>query len=186
MKHPIQRLAAAAALVLASAASHATTLLDNAGFESGLASWTATGVSADAGDVHSGSLAALLTDDASALTASLTQATAVSAIGSFGFWGRSDAGVLSLVVLTYSDGSDSGTDVSIFDLGNTGWTYYDLTGYLAAGKSLTGLTIYGSSAAATLVDDVVLTSSVTAVPEPASALLMLAGSVVLMRRRLRP
>jgi len=75
-------------------------------------------------------------------------------------------------------------DVSIFDLGNTGWTYYDLTASLATGKALTAFTIYGSSAAATWVDDVVLVSSVTAVPEPASALLMLAGGVVLMRRRL--
>lgn len=179
MKKQLHRLAAVAALLLAAGASHATTPVTNPGFESGLSGWTLSGsVTTDALDLHSGSLAARLADDASALTATLSQSVDVASVGSFGFWGRSDFGVLSLVVLTYSDGSDSGTDVSIFDLGNAGWTYYDLTSSLAAGKSLAGFTIYGSSAAATLVDDVVLTS-VAAVPEPATPLLMLAGGLLL-------
>lgn len=179
---------AAFAMTLASHTSQAATL-DNGGFESGLSGWTTAGsVSTQTSDVHTGSYAASLADDASALTAALSSAVDVASVTSFGFWGRSDAGLLSLVVLNYSDGSNSGTDVSIFDLGNTDWTYYDLSSSLAAGKTLTGLTIYGSSAAASLIDDVTLTTVAVAVPEPASSVLLLAGGTVLawLRRRRRP
>lgn len=176
--HAIHRLGAAALLALAaigSGTAQATTL-DNAGFESGLAGWATTGtVSTATNDVHGGSLAALLADDSASLSLTLTSAIDASAIASFGFWARSDAGLLSLVVLNYSDGSSSGTDVSIFDLGNSSWTYYDLSNALAAGKTLVGFTLYGSSAAASLIDDVTLTTLTTAVPEPASAALLAAG-----------
>ena len=178
---------AALAMTLASHGSQAATL-DNAGFESGLSGWTTAGsVSAATSDVHTGSFAASLADDASALTAALASAVDMSTVASFGFWGRSDAGLLSLVVLNYSDGTNSGTDVSIFDLGNSDWTYYDLSASLAAGKTLTSFTIYGSSGAVSFIDDVTLTTA--AVPEPAPSALLLAGMAALggltWRRRRR-
>ena len=190
MTKQLQHLGAAAlaalAMALAPQAGRAAAL-DNTGFESGLSGWTTSGsVSVSTTDVHAGSFAASLADDAAALTASLASAVDVSAISSFGFWGRSDAGLLSLVVLNYSDGTNSGADVLVFDLGNSEWTYHDLSASLAAGKSLAGFTIYGSSAAASFVDDVTLTS---AVPEAASADLLLAGIAVLgglAWRRRRP
>lgn len=189
LHHLSAAVLAAFAMTLANNASQAGTL-DNGGFESGLSGWTTTGsIGAVAGDVHSGSLAALLADDMSALTATLSSAVDVSSVASFGFWGRSDAGLLSLVVLNYSDGTNSGTDVSIFDLGNSSWTYYDLGASLAAGKTLTGFTIYGSSAAASLVDDVTLTTVTAAVPEPTPSALLLVGAAALVgltwRRRHR-
>ncbi len=173
-----KRLGAATlvALALSAAGSAWATTLDNAGFESGLTGWSTTGtVTAESTDVHSGTLAALLADDSSSLSLTLSSAIDAASIASFGFWARSDAGLLSLVVLNYSDGSSSGTDVSIFDLGNSSWTYYDLSSALAAGKSLVEFTLYGSSAAASVIDDVTLTTLTTAVPEPASAALLAAG-----------
>lgn len=182
-KKQFQHLGAAALLALAMAAmpkAGVAATVTNGGFESGLSGWTTDGsVSVAAGDVHGGSFAALLADDAAALTTALDSAVDVSGVSSFGFWGRSDAGLLSLVVLTYSDGSTSGTDVSIFDLGNSDWTYYDLSASLEAGKALSGFTIYGSSAAASLIDDVTLVTSAAAVPEPASVGLLMAGLAAL-------
>lgn len=167
-----------AAVVLACVANAGlAAALVNPGFDAGLSGWSTSGdVSADATDVHSGALSARLADDAAALTATLADAVDVSSITGFGFWGRSDAGLLNLVVLDYSDGTNSGTDVSIFDLGNTDWTYYDLGASLAAGKALAGFTIYGSSAAASFIDDVTLTTTAaTTVPEPALPALLFAG-----------
>ncbi|MDG0852236.1 PEP-CTERM sorting domain-containing protein [Roseateles puraquae] len=173
-----KRLGAATlvALALSAAGLARAATLDNPGFESGLTGWSTTGtVTAESTDVHSGTLAAVLADDSSSLSLTLSSAIDAASIASFGFWARSDAGLLSLVVLNYSDGSSSGTDVSIFDLGNSSWTYYDLSSALAAGKSLVGFTLYGSSAAASVIDDVTLTTLTTAVPEPASAALLAAG-----------
>ncbi|WP_343622657.1 PEP-CTERM sorting domain-containing protein [Roseateles puraquae] len=164
------------ALALSAAGLAQAATLDNPGFESGLTGWSITGtVTAESTDVRSGTLAALLADDSSSLSLTLSSAIDAASIASFGFWARSDAGLLSLVVLNYSDGSSSGTDVSIFDLGNSSWTYYDLSSALSAGKSLVGFTLYGSSAAASVIDDVTLTTLTTAVPEPASAALLAAG-----------
>lgn len=173
-----KRLGVATLVALAFSAAGLTqaATLDNPGFESGLTGWSITGtVTAESTDVRSGTLAALLADDSSSLSLTLSSAIDAASIASFGFWARSDAGLLSLVVLNYSDGSSSGTDVSIFDLGNSSWTYYDLSSALAAGKSLVGFTLYGSSAAASVIDDVTLTTLTTAVPEPASAALLTAG-----------
>jgi len=183
MKKQFQHLGAAALTALAMAAmpqAGLAAIVANSGFESGLNGWTTDGsVSVEGSDVHGGVFAALLADDAASLTATLDSAVDVSSVASFGFWGRSDAGLLSLVVLNYSDGTDSGTDVSIFDLGNSDWTYYDLTASLAAGKALSGFTLYGSSAAASLMDDVTLTTATVAVPEPASVGLLAAGLAAL-------
>lgn len=182
--HALVALAACAALGFAAPGAAHAEVIDNAGFEAGLSGWAASGgVTADGSDVHGGALAARLADDTAALTATLESAVAVDAVSSFGFWARSDAGVLSLVVLNYSDGTDSGTEVSLFDLGNASWAYHDLTAALAAGKTLVGFTVYGSSAAATFIDDVALTTATAAVPEPASAALLLAGLGALGWRR---
>jgi hypothetical protein len=170
-------------LLGAAPAARADEQLANGGFESGLSGWTASGtVSLESTDTAAGSLAAVLADENASLSLTLDTAIDVSTIVQLGFQARSDAGVLSLIVLSYADGSTSGTDVSIFDLGNSAWTGYDLSTALKAGASLTGLTIYGSSAGATLIDAVTLqtTGAIGAVPEPASAALALGGAGLLL------
>lgn len=164
-------------------AAGAAELLENGGFESGLSGWTTTGtVSVDDTDTAAGHWAAVLADENAGLSLTLDAAVDVASITALGLQARSDAGVLSLIVLHYADGSTSGTDVSIFDLGNSDWTRYDLTSALQAGALLSGLTIYGSSAAATWIDAVTLQTagSVAAVPEPAGAALALGGTGLLL------
>lgn len=155
------RCVALAAGLLTLQAAQADNTLDNSSFESGLTGWTTSGtVSTSSVSVHTGTLAAAVTGDASAISATLATATPVSGIVQFSFWAQSSLGPLSLLVYTFSDGSTSSD--SIFDLGNSDWTLYDLTSTLKAlgeGKSLLGFSIYGNSGAISYIDDVVLNLS---------------------------
>lgn len=177
----LRHLSSAAWLALACAwlPSHAANQVDNASFENGLSGWTTSGDAGWAsGSASDGVAAASLADAASAITWTLSQAVAVSDISDFSLAVQNASGALNLVVLTYADGSSSGTDVLLFDLGNDAWTRYSLTDQLAAGKALQSFTIYGSSSGTTLVDAVQL-ATVSSVPEPASAALLLSGGLLL-------
>lgn len=65
------------------------------------------------------------------------------------------------------------------------WLHYNVVTELSTGKVLTSFTLYGTSPEATYVDNMTLLVQTPAVPEPASALLLIAGLAVLGRGRQR-
>lgn len=84
----------------------------------------------------------------------------------------------------YSDGTYSSIIVDgMFD--GDDWLHYNVVTELSTGKVLTSFTLYGTSPEATYVDNMTLLVQTPAVPEPASALLLIAGLAVLGRGRQR-
>ncbi|MDT7836232.1 PEP-CTERM sorting domain-containing protein [Aquabacterium sp. OR-4] len=154
-------------------------LVDNASFESGLSGWLSSGdVGWISGSAADGLASAVLATADAALTWTLATAVDVSQITDFSLAVQNDGGALNLVVLGYADGSSSGTEVMLFDLGNADWTRYSLTDQLAAGQQLLSFTLYGSSGGATLLDAVRL-ATVSSVPEPGRAVLLAGGALLL-------
>lgn len=171
-------------------ASHAfaAEAITNGGFESGTTNWTlnvgAGAASVSAAFANSGSHSLALTGNDSSASQTFS-AIAVSSISALSLYAYSDNGALDAVVFTYADASTSIAD--IMGLGDTGWTWYDLTSGLVSGQSLVGITIYGALDQTNYIDDVSLaTSTAPPVPEPSTWSLMLAGlAMVGVARRTR-
>lgn len=150
-----------------------TGVLSNGSFEAGLSGWTASGSVTLSSDAADGSLSASLADENASLSLTLSEALPTDAITDFSLWAANSSGVFNLVVLHYADGSSSGLDALLWGDSLGSWEAFSLTDALAAGQLLSGFTLYGNSAAATLIDGVTL--QVSAVPEPAAATLLLGG-----------
>ena len=64
-------------------------------------------------------------------------------------FGYSSEGAFDLVEFFYLDGSSGNSSVQGF---TDNWTFFDVTSHLDAGKSLSGIGVYGSGAGAYLDD----------------------------------
>lgn len=96
---------------------------------------------------------------------------ATSAITEASLWLKAPGG--SAIAAVYFLYSDSSTDENIVSFGDD-WSYFNVTGFLDAGKSLAGFGVYGCSGCgvSTLADDFTVTASV---PEPETYAMLLAG-----------
>jgi hypothetical protein len=176
------RGAAFAALLFVAGGAQAVNLVNNPGFESGtLAGWRTNGGTAISTDAHSGSFAA------SGFNADyLKQVFApidVPTITEFSFWTRRDGGPFIGVIFLYSGGYAKWHTVDLVGDGDD-WFFLDMTDLLDDQQKLWGFKIYGTWPGPAYFDDFTL----TAVPEPSSGLLMLAGvalAALKLRRRSR-
>lgn len=168
--------------------AHASSnVFQNGDFETGdVSAWVTEGApSVVSADAASG-LYAVKLGGADAISAQWLVGLAVSDITELSFDIRHAGGPFSSVWMGYSDGSYASTIVDgLFE--SDGWLHYDLVSELSAGKVLTSLTLYGTSPEATYVDNLTLLTQTPAVPEPAAAMLMMAGLAVvgLVGQRLR-
>lgn len=162
--------------------SAAQAQLTNGSFENGLEGWVVdvgTGSVNVSTDTAMDGVASLAITGSDASISQTFDAIAVSAISELSLYGMSEGvdfpGVVDVVVLSYADGTTSLE--SILGLGDVGWTRYDLTSFLTAGKMLSGITLYGTSDQTNYLDGITLT--VSAVPEPGSLALSLMGMLAL-------
>ncbi len=173
------RITAAAALGSATLAlgiaggASATNILQNPGFESGALSpwfignnygggpWTVTNAIS-----HSGVYSA--TDFGNVELRQNFAGVLDSKISQVSFYIEDTAG-LNAYNFYYSDGST--TEFTVRPSVES-FSFFDVTSNLAAGKTLTGFSIYGNSGGTTHLDDLTIAA---AVPEPAAWALMLAG-----------
>lgn len=168
--------------------AHASSnVFQNGDFETGdVSAWVTEGApSVVSADAASG-LYAVKLGGADAISAQWLVGLAVSDITELSFDIRHAGGPFSSVWMGYSDGSYASTIVDgLFE--SDGWLHYDLVSELSPGKLLTSLTLYGTSPEATYVDNLTLLTQTPAVPEPAAAMLMMAGLAVvgLVGQRLR-
>ena len=178
-------------------ASAAINIVGNPGFETGtLGPWfqgnnfdgAGTDWSVTNAVTHSGSFAA--TNIGNREIRQNFTATATSLITDVSFWEQqSTASGLSAYTFYYSDNT---TGQFTINPTNT-WQQFDVTASLAAGKSLTGFSIYGRSGGTiSYLDDVsILANPSGAVPEPSSTaaftvgLLGLGALSIFARRRRR-
>ena len=72
-----------------------------------------------------------------------------SDITELSFWVQLRGGAFDLVEFFYLDGSSGNSSVQGF---TDNWTFFDVTSHLDAGKSLSGIGVYGSGAGAYLDD----------------------------------
>ncbi len=81
----------------------------------------------------------------------------------------------------YNDGSDVQT---LLTMGDNTWHIYDVTEYLDVSKELTGISFWGHTDTQVFIDDIVVASQVSRVPEPSSLILAAIGlfGLVSLRR----
>ena len=170
---------------ISASATAATNILSNPGFETGsLAPWTANDGSpvVTNAQAHSGtySVAAFSGDSIKQTFAAI----ATSDITEVSLWALRDGGPFDSYTFYYSDATHA--DFLLNAIGASGWNQYNLTSNLAAGKSLVGFSIYGTSPGPTYLDDFVIATG-GAVPEPSTWAMMLLGftGIGLMLRRRR-
>ena len=153
-------------------------VFQNGGFETGdVSAWVTEGSPALVSTDAASGLYAVKLGGADAISAQWSMGLAVSDITELSFDIRHAGGPFSAVWMGYSDGSYASTIVDgLFE--SDGWLHYDLVSALSAGKVLTSFTLYGTSPEATYVDNLKLVTQTPAVPEPAGAVLMMAGLAV--------
>jgi hypothetical protein len=175
------------ALLCSAVPALADNVLVNPGFETGLlAPWTNSNDfcggclwTVDAADANSGTYSAVV--DGNRLVLQNFAAVPVSSISAVNFWARhpgEPTGQFMAVYLEYSDASSEEIQVQTT---SSGWTFFDVTGDLDGGKSLSAFGVYGNSLAVTRFDDAL----VDVVPEPATWLLLAAGAMWPASRRRR-
>ena len=76
--------------------------------------------------------------------------------------GAAQRGAFDLVEFFHSDGSSGNTSVQGF---TDNWTFFDVASHLDAGKSLSGIGVYGSGAG-TYLDDFQIITTTASAPEP--------------------
>lgn len=189
------KLLTCAAFMFASP-SFAANIIVNGGFESGALSpwfqandfggsenWNVTSA-----DAHTGSFSA--TDIGNKEIRQNFAPVAVSSITQASFWLKHPSGsnLPAFVTLFYSDSTTTGFTVNT---AGVGWEQFDVLGNLAAGKMLSGFSVFGYSGGAepnrTYLDDVVFSTD-NVVPEPATWAMMIAGfglAGAVSRRRAR-
>ena len=163
------------ALVLGSLAvpAQAANVLSNPGFETGSFSpWTIANGSptVSSAQAHSGTYS-----DAAFGPDEIKQtfgAIATSNITEVSFWALRDGGPFDAYTFFYSDSTSE--DFVLNAIGASGWNQYNVTSNLAAGKSLVGFGIFGTSSGPTYLDDFVINVG-GAVPEPSTWAMMLLG-----------
>ena len=171
----MSRKALVSALLLASLSvpAQAANVLTNAGFESGsLTPWTANNGTpvVTSAQAHSGtySVAELGGDEVK----QTFSAIATSNISEVSLWALRDGGPFDAYEFFYSDSTSASFVLNA--LGASGWNQYNLTSNLAAGKSLIGFGIFGTSPGPTYLDDFLISTG-AAVPEPSTWAMMLLG-----------
>ncbi|MDE2593312.1 MAG: PEP-CTERM sorting domain-containing protein [Burkholderiales bacterium] len=171
--------ATAVAMSLPAAAWASSNVLSNGSFETGdLSGWVTEGAATVVDTVASDGHYAVQLGVSDAITAQWATGLAVSAITDLSFDIQHVGGPLNSVWFSYSDGSSSNSIVDgLFE--SDGWLHYNLVSELAAGKTLTSFTLYGSSPEATYVDKVNVSVQAAAVPEPGSLVLLASGLGVL-------
>jgi hypothetical protein len=158
-----------AALFLTPAVAHAQNILVNPGFETGsLAPWFANDGNPQISNAnaHTGtwSVAAFGGDEIRQNFDPIT----TSSITEVSFWVQRNGGPFDFVEFFYSDNTNEGFIVS-----GTGdqWQFFNITSNLDAGKSLTGIAVYGTTAGPAFLDDFTVAA---AVPEPSTYALLAA------------
>jgi hypothetical protein len=184
----MSRKALVSALLLASLSvpAQASDVLTNGGFETGaLTPWTVnSGTPAvTSAEQHTGinSVAEFGGDEVK----QTFSAIATSDITEVSFWALREGGPFDAYAFFYSD---STTGNFVLDAtGASGWNQYNVTSNLAAGKSLIGFGIFGTSPGPTYLDDFLINTG-AAVPEPSTWAMMLLGfgAIGLAMRRSRP
>ena len=180
-------------LIFIPAAAYGGNILANPGFETGLLgpwfqgtnfcgspceNWNVTSANA-----HSGVFSA--TDVGNIEIRQNFAATPTNMVTQVSFWVMHPdlPSLFNAVDFHYSDGTIAEFKTAFTS--TTGWEFFDVTGDLAAGKSLTGLSIFGFSASGgtqrTFLDDV----TINTVPEPTTVLLVLSGVCLYGLARLR-
>jgi hypothetical protein len=87
----------------------------------------------------------------------------VSDITAVSFWAIRSDGPYDTYVFSYSDGTSQLFTAD--GTGDTGWTFFDVTSNLTAGKSLIGFEIFGTTPGTAFLDDLSITTA-SAVPGP--------------------
>ena len=98
----------------------------------------------------------------------------VAQISDVSFWALRSGGPFDAVDFFYSDGTNEQFVVSG---NNSTWTFFDVTSDLRAGKLLTGFEVFGTSPGPAFLDDLSITTTTAAVPEPSTWAMMLIGFV---------
>jgi hypothetical protein len=171
----MSRKALVSALLLTSLSvpAQASNVLTNAGFESGsLAPWTANSgtPTVTSAQAHTGTYS--VAEFSSDQVKQTFSAIATSDISEVSFWALRDGGPLDAYTFFYSDSTTA--NFLLNATGTSGWNQYNVTSNLAAGKSLTGFAIFGTTSGPTYLDDFLINTG-AAVPEPSTWAMMLLG-----------
>jgi hypothetical protein len=164
---------AAVALASLSVPAQASNVLTNAGFESGsLAPWTTNSgtPTVTSAQAHTGTYS--VAEFSSDQVKQTFSAIATSDISEVSFWALRDGGPFDQYTFFYSDSTSA--NFLLDALGASGWNQYNVTSNLAAGKSLTGFAIFGTSPGPAYLDDFVINTG-AAVPEPSTWAMVLLG-----------
>jgi hypothetical protein len=165
MRSKLGLVLTAVLLTMGASQAHANNILVNPGFETGnLSGWSAAFGSpfVTSAAAHTGSFSvAAFGGDAGQQNFSPVSTSSITEVS---FWVERTGGDLDAVTLFYSDGTSSDFVVNSIG-GSSGWTFWDITSDLAAGKSLDGIRVFGTSSGPAFLDDFTINVA-AAVPGP--------------------